>query len=149
MRDLRCHRNQPNSSVGATANGNPPPPSAAVSATKFSRLPDPTAPALTKVKRGAGSAPKSRVNAAAQPFTKAVSYSDSVVVSVSRIAQSTESGSGPGVFPGRPNTTISLQLKNGTSQPLNLTQVVVSARYGKPARLAPAVYNGHLPRTSQ
>ncbi len=71
-----------------------------------------------------------------------MSYPDGVVVKISRIAQSTESGSGPGVFPGRPNTTMSLQLKNGTSGPLDLTQVVVSARYGKPARLAPAVYNG-------
>ena len=51
-------------------------------------------------------------------------------------------GNGPGVFPGRPNTTISLQLKNGTSRAMSLTQVVVSARYGTPARLAPAVYNG-------
>ena len=83
---------KPKLPVGATANGNPPPPSAAVSATKFSRLPDPLAPTMTKVKRGAGSAPKSKVNAAAEPFTKAVSYSDGVVVTVSRIAQSTESG---------------------------------------------------------
>src|SRR5690348_6615 len=100
-------------SLSATANGNPPPPSASPSLTKYSRLPDPVAPPQAKAKRGTPSAPQPTINATAGSFDKPVAYSDGVVVRVGKIAQSTESGNGPGVFPGRPNTTISLQLKNG------------------------------------
>jgi hypothetical protein len=71
----------------------------------------------------------------------AVRYSDGVLVSITKIAGGKEKGSGPGTFPGRPLSAFTIRITNYSGGPLDLNQVVVSAQYGLPARLAAAVYN--------
>jgi hypothetical protein len=70
-----------------------------------------------------------------------VKYPDGVVLKVRRIAQGVEEEQGPGAFPGRPYTAISIVIDNRSTKIINLSQVVVTATYGSaPARVAAPVY---------
>ncbi len=70
-----------------------------------------------------------------------MTYKDGVSVRIDRVTRSVEKGRGPGVYPGRPHTVLHLTLVNRSAKAVNLNQVVVvTARYGTPARLAPPVY---------
>ncbi len=69
-----------------------------------------------------------------------VRYPDGVSVTVDRITRTVEQGSGAGAFPGRPLTTLGLAMTNGSTQPLNLSQVVVTTAYGERPRTAAPVY---------
>jgi len=75
---------------------------------------------------------------AAAPAT----FPDGVSVKVDKVAQGVEQGEGPGVFRGRPHTAFTLSLTNGSTGPIDLTQVVVTTTYGSPARIAAPVYEG-------
>jgi hypothetical protein len=92
------------------------------------------------VKRN-GKTPDPSISAPPAAFTKAVRYVDGTTLTVTSIHQGTVSGQGPGVFPGQPITTFGLRLTNGTTKAINLNQVVVTATYGNPKRVASPVYS--------
>jgi hypothetical protein len=71
---------------------------------------------------------------------RTVAYGDGISVQLTKVSQSVEQGQGPGVFPGRPHTALTLTLVNRSTRTLDLSQVVVTALYGSPARLASPVY---------
>ena len=71
---------------------------------------------------------------------RSVAYKDGVTVTVTRVTQGVETGQGPGVFAGRPHTALTLTVVNRSAKALDLSQVVVTALYGSPARLAAPVY---------
>ncbi len=107
-----------------------------------SRPPDPEAPlTFAPLVRGGGM-PESRLAAGAGHFSKAggVSYPDGISLTVDRFSHATERALGPGTFPGRPFTLVFLTLRNGSPLPIELNEVVVTATYGTPARIAAAVY---------
>jgi hypothetical protein len=103
---------------------------------------DPIAPSTYLPVARNGSKAKPLVKGIKGGFSKAapVKYSDGVSLSILRITARVEKGKGPGVFPGRPYTAISLSLANGSSKVIDLNQVVVTTTYGSPARLAAPVY---------
>ena len=92
------------------------------------------------VKRN-GKAAHPSVSAPPASFTKPVRYVDGTSLQVTAIHQGTVSGQGPGVFPGQPITTFDLRLTNGTTKAIDLNQVVVTATYGNPKRVASPVYS--------
>lgn len=92
------------------------------------------------VKRN-GKAAAPSISAPHAPFTKAVRYVDGTTLQVTSIKQGKVAGKGPGVFPGQPTTTFALRLTNGAKKQLSLNQVVVTATYGSPKRVASPVYD--------
>ncbi len=70
-----------------------------------------------------------------------MTYPDGLKVRIVKISQGTITAQGPGELTGRPKTTFTIEMTNGTSKPINLTQVVVSASYGTPPLQAPPVYD--------
>jgi hypothetical protein len=67
-------------------------------------------------------------------------YPDGLRIKVLRVSQGVEKGRGPGVFPGRTHTALAISLTNGSPHAIDLNQVVVTAIYGTPARIAQPVY---------
>lgn len=89
-----------------------------------------------------GNRPSPSVHARAGSFSPAgpATYTDGVSLTVNRVSHRVESGEGPGVFPGRPYTAVFLTLHNRSTKAIDLNQVVVTATYGSPARIASPVY---------
>ena len=104
---------------------------------------DAVAPTTYRPVQRGGKQAKPSVAAAAGSLAPAshVTYPDGVTLTVTGIKQSVETGAGPGMFPGRPNTAITFKIDNKSSKPIDLNQVVVTTTYGKPARIAAPVYN--------
>ena len=63
-----------------------------------------------------------------------------MLIRLSRIAVGTEKARGPGSFLGRPYVALTFKITNNSRRVLDLNQVVVTAQYGTPARLASPVY---------
>lgn len=105
---------------------------------------DPAAPPAYQPVARNGKRPQPTVVANRGGFSAAapVNFPDGVSVRVDKVARGTEQGEGPGVFRGRPHTAFTLSLTNGSTSPIDLTQVVVTATYGSPPRLASPVYEG-------
>ena len=83
------------------------------------------------------------VEAKAGRLAKAASvkYSDGVVLKVRTITQGIEKEQGPGAFPDRPYTAVTIVIDNRSTKTVNLSQVVVTATYGSsPTRVAAPVY---------
>lgn len=107
---------------------------------KVSRPTDPLAPkSPVKVIRG-GKVAKPTVKANAQLIGKPVTYRDGLEVEIMKIKQSTVTAEGPGNLTGSPTTTITFELTNSTAKAIDLNQVVVTASYGSPSRIASAMY---------
>lgn len=104
---------------------------------------DPAAPPSPAPVARDGKAAGPRVQAATGGLsaTKPVSYPDGVSVTVDRIRRGAEAGDGPGEFRGRQYTALALSLTNGSAAAIDLNQVVVTASYGTPARIAAPVYD--------
>lgn len=102
-------------------------------------LPNPAPARIDKVLRN-GRAPVPTVTAAPQAFTAPVTYSDGIVLSVGKATKAIEEGHGAGTFAGRELLVVDLEFTNGTTKPVLLDQVVLTALYGKSRQLAPAVY---------
>lgn len=104
--------------------------------------PDPVAPqSLAPVTRdGRDAGPRVPAVAGGLSASKPVTYPDGVSVTVERIRRGSETGEGPGEFPGRPYTALVLSLTNGSTTAIDLNQVVVTATYGTPPRIAAPVY---------
>ena len=88
-----------------------------------------------------GHKPKPTASASARALRERVSYSDGLHLQVTRVVQGKISGQGPGVFNNRPTTSFDVTLTNSTARPVDLSAVVVSVSYGKPAVEAPPAYD--------
>jgi hypothetical protein len=88
-----------------------------------------------------GKTPKPTISVAPVKFGTAARYEDGLVLDVSGIAHAKSEGQGPGVFAGEPVTRFTLTVTNGSGSTVDLNQVVVSVRYGKPQREASPVYD--------
>ena len=101
---------------------------------------DPLAGRYTPIKRN-GKVPTPTISAPPGSFTRPVRYTDGTTLQVVSIKQGVVTGQGPGVFPGQPTTTVALRLTNGSTKPISVNQVVVTATYGNPRRVASPVYD--------
>jgi hypothetical protein len=115
---------------------------------KVARPPDPKAPSTYRPVTRNGKKPNPTIKAARGGLSEGAvaKYSDGVWLRIDRVRHGTEQGQGPGAFPGRANTAVTLSLHNKSSRTIDLTQVVVTATYGSPARLASAVYEDSAAR---
>lgn len=104
---------------------------------------DPEAPAQYQPVVRNGRRPGPAVAAPPGGFsrTQPVTYPDGVSVRVDHVERSVERGEGAGVFPGRPQTAVSMTLTNGSARAIDLSQVVVTTTYGARPRLATPVYS--------
>ena len=115
---------------------------------KVSRPPDPEAPSTHQPVTRNGRKPNPTIRAASAGLSRGavVRYSDRVWLRIDRVRHEVEQGQGPGAFPDRAYTAITLSLHNGSSRTIDLTQAVVTATYGSPARVASAVYEDSAAR---
>ena len=109
---------------------------------KVSKPPDPKAPSTYQPVTRNGKKPNPTITAERGGLSQGavVKYPDGTWLRVDRVRHGVEQGQGPGAFPGRAHTAITLSLHNRSSRTIDLTQVVVTATYGSPARVASAVY---------
>ncbi len=82
------------------------------------------------------------VSARAATFTTAVSYPTGLVVRVDSIKQQTITAQGPGALTGKPSTTFTIRFTNNSTKAVDLSQVVVSAFFGRPQQPSEPVYTG-------
>ena len=101
---------------------------------------DPVLKTYKPVLRG-GRQPRPSVSADAQPFDRAIRYSDGLRLAVTSITQGKVTGQGPGVFLGEPKTEIGLRMTNRADRAVNLDQVVVTLVYGTERRTSRPVYD--------
>lgn len=104
---------------------------------------DPPAPATYQPVERPGSSTTRSLRAGAGRFSAAapVRYPDGVAIRVDSVSRDVERSAGPGGFPGRPLSVLALTLTNGSTQPLDLSQVVVTTTYGTRPRTASPVYD--------
>jgi hypothetical protein len=102
----------------------------------------PLAPPKIKPVARNGSPAHPTISAPPAPFTKPVKYPDGATFAVTAIHQGKVAGHGRGVITG-PQTTFDLKFTNGSSKPIDLTQVVPTAEFGSPARVARPVDGAH------
>ena len=107
---------------------------------KTTRPADPLAPDRVGVVKRPGQKEGRRLKAHTVGFGSTLSYSDGVRLSVQSIDQANVAGQGPGVISG-PMTSLRLRLNNSGKTSIALDQVVVTAVYGEPARIARPVYS--------
>jgi hypothetical protein len=100
----------------------------------------PLAPATVAPVIRDGVRPHPSISARPQPFDRPVTYPDGVRFAVTGIDQGRVTGQGPGVVAG-PKTTFHLRFTNGSGRAISLDQVVPTAEFGSPARLARPVYD--------
>ena len=100
----------------------------------------PLAPSTIKPVVRNGVRPHPSISASPAPFDQSVVYPDGVKLTVTDIHQGRVTGQGPGVVKG-PKTTFDLRFTNGSDEAVSLDQVVPTATFGKPARLAAPVYD--------
>jgi hypothetical protein len=112
-------------------------------AKKVARPADPLAPVSYEPVVRKGRKPHPAFQAKAGRFAKSapVQYSDGVSLTVDHIAHGVEKAVGPGGFPGRARTALSMTIHNGSTHALDLNAVVVTTMYGSPARIAAPVYD--------
>ncbi|MFZ1286061.1 MAG: hypothetical protein WAR57_03360 [Candidatus Phosphoribacter sp.] len=100
---------------------------------------NPAPSTIPKVQRpGSSGAPT--VVAAEGAFNRPASYPDGVVLAILTAVRAVEEGAGAGAFPGRELVILELELRNGSAEPINLDQVVITAFYGQSRQLAAPVY---------
>lgn len=110
--------------------------------------PDPVAPSTYRpmARQGRKSDPTIKAGTGRLSRAATVKYSDGVLLRFDGLRHAVEQAEGTGAFPGRAHTAFTLSVINRSSQPVDLTQVAVTATYGSPARIAPAVYDGSAVR---
>ncbi len=106
-------------------------------------LPNPAPSTIVKVIRS-GDTRSPSIMASTTSFAEPATYPDGVVVSVNNARAAVELGEGPGVFNGRELLVVDLEITNGSKEPVNVDQVVITTYYGKEKQLAPVVYPGNL-----
>lgn len=107
---------------------------------------DPLASALsTSISRASGTGGvRLKPSAGKLSPNSTIRYSDGVVIRMVRVTQGAEKGQGPGVLPGRSYMAFSFAIENHAGGALDVSNVVVSATYGSPSRLASPVYDDDL-----
>lgn len=102
--------------------------------------PQPAAAATpTPVRRPEATA-TSRLPGVAAAFGKPATFADKVSVTISKIAKSTSAGQGPGAVQGAPVLTFTIEVTNGSSADLTLSNVVVDTAAGAPLKTAMRLY---------
>lgn len=129
----------PPSTTGPTKGASAGPGADEPGRTVTNRPADPLAKAPAPVLRG-GRKPSPRYTAPPAAFSGKAAYSDGVSLAITKVEQGTVQEQGPGAFTGDPKTMITVALTNGSKAAIKLDQVVVSARYGSPARVARPTY---------
>lgn len=106
------------------------------------RAQDPPAPATYRPVLRSGTRRQATLKAKQGGFSTAapVRYSDGVSLRIRQLTSRVEEATGPGAFPKREYVTFGLSLDNRSRRALDLSQVVVTAVYGVPGRLAQPVY---------
>ena len=105
--------------------------------------PGPIFTPVPPVSRPGQSTPATRVDGSKGTFTTPVVYPDGVRVEIVSIAQKKVTDAGPGVILGVPYTVFKIRITNGSSAPIGLSNVVVTAAAGSPLRrVNPAYYSG-------
>ena len=84
--------------------------------------------------------PDRRLAAPAVAFDAPAAYPDGVTLHVREVAHTVSGDSGPGAQPGRPVSTLRIELVNGSPDPVDLSGVVVAATYGADRAVADLVY---------
>lgn len=101
---------------------------------------DPLAPTLIPPVIRGGGTPHPSISADPQPFDEPIEYPDGVSLEVTEIEQGEVTDQGPGVV-GGPTTAFEVVFTNDSKKSVDLNQVVVTAVYGDPGRLAHPVYD--------
>lgn len=125
--------------VASASSSSSPSPSASPSPTGGGPTPTPGPSVIPKIKRP-GEPTRPEVSAAPAPFDSKVTYSDGVELTVDKVVPGVETGEGPGVFAGREFAVFTVTLRNGTKQPIDAQQVVVTSTYGSRGLVAERVY---------
>lgn len=126
-----------------TVPGEPVPTSPTESGGPAAAAEDPLAPSTYVPVRRSGKQSRERLGANKGGFGAAaqVRYEDGVTIRVMVGPRRPEKGSGPGAFPGRSVTEVTISVSNDSGRTLDLTQVVVTMTYGEPARIASPFYD--------
>lgn len=98
----------------------------------------PLAPAVIKPAVRNGKQQHPTVTAKGAAIDKPVKFTDGVQLSIEKITHGRVSDEGPGAVKG-PTTSFTLKLRNGSSHPINLNAVIVTAVFGSPGRLSAPV----------
>lgn len=139
----------PTPAVSPSAVSSPPTPSPSGPA------PDPTAttsvlvteptgdahsPGSVPVQRPDATPGSERIVGTAGTMTRPVAYPDGLKVTIVGVSRGTVSDQGPGAVLGAPYRLFDIRFENGTTKPVDLHQVVVSAYYGKNLQAQPVYY---------
>lgn len=92
------------------------------------------------VQRPGALPPEQRLAAPAVTFDAPAAYPDGVTLHVREVTHTVSRDSGPGAQPGQPVSTLSIQLVNGSADPVDLSGVVVAATHGADRTVADLVY---------
>lgn len=98
----------------------------------------PGAPAVTR----AGQRPKSaRLGAATVTFGSPAAYPNGISIATARFARGSVSSKGTGIITGSPYIVFEVTLQNGSSNAVDVSQVVVTLKYGAKAEAAAPLYD--------
>jgi hypothetical protein len=92
------------------------------------------------VQRPGALPPEQRLDAPVVPFDGRAVYRDGVALVVREVTHGTTTATGAGAQPGQDVTSVVLDFRNGSSAPIDLTGVVVTAGYGPARTPADPVY---------
>lgn len=128
----------------------PTPVAAPTSSVSGNASPPATAPTGTPVKPGTvpvqrpGETPVAdRVKGTTGTLTRPVEYRDGLRVEIVRATSGVVTDVGPGALTGAPYRLFTVRFRNDTARPIDLSQVVLAAYYGKDQQAQP-VYFGDL-----
>lgn len=127
--------------VAATspAQGQATPSASTTTGTPAPPLPQSVTTPVPKVTRD-GVRPSPTATATTAPFSAPVVYPDGVKLTITKVTKGVDTGTGPGMYPGRQFVLFSVTLTNSSSASINLDQVVVTAYYGSTNQLAQRDY---------
>lgn len=97
-------------------------------------------PGSVPVQRPDATPGSERIAGTAGTMTRPVAYTDGLKVKIVGVSRGTVSDQGPGAVLGAPYRLFDIRFDNGTTAPVDLHQVVVSAYYGKNLQAQPVYY---------
>lgn len=129
----------PSVSGSSAAASQPPSEAPSPSPTGGGPVPTPGPAVVPKVSRP-GQPSKPTISAPPSAFKAPVTYPDGVSVRIDKVTPGVETGHGAGVFAGRQFAVFTVTLRNGTSRPMDLQQIVLTSTYGPRNLVAERVY---------
>lgn len=139
--DASAKTNSPTEDTSRTETTLPTDEPGSPTGTVASPLPNPAPTTIPKVVRP-GAAPGPTIPVSPSGFGAAAVFPDGVSVAILKAVKAVETGSGPGVFPGRELVVLDIVLDNASSEPISLDAVVVTTYYGISRQTASPVYPG-------